>query len=173
MTAWAEEAMEAFRRTGIDVAAYLPDTPLDPLLDRLEADDTIETVLVAREEEAVGVLAGAWLAGRKGVMLCQSSGLANSFNAIGSLSVPARIPFLCVTNRRGNLGEFNLAQVPAGYGMGAMLDAMGVRNRAVDRPEELGQHLEMAGQTAFSTETPFVVLLEATVAGYKADEVQG
>ena len=172
MTNWVDDTIDAFHRSGIEVVAYLPDTPLDPLLDRLNDDESIETYLVTREEEAVGVLSGAWLAGKKGVMLCQSSGLANSFNAIGSLNMPARIPFLCLTNRRGNLGEFNLAQVSAGYGMEHILDGMGVRHHTIEDGEELGRKVMMAAETAFSTETPYVLLLEATVAGYKADEVQ-
>ena len=173
MTDWIEQTRSALRRSGIEFVAYLPDTPLQPLLDDLEDDPAVQTVLVTREEEAVGVVSGAWLNGERAAILCQSSGLANSFNAIGSLSVPARIPFLCITNRRGNLGEFNLAQVPAGYGMETMLDGVGVRHCTIDDDADLERRLVMAAQTAFSTETPYVVLLEATVAGYKAEEVEG
>jgi sulfopyruvate decarboxylase alpha subunit len=166
---WGREAVDALGRAGVDLVVQLPDSAIDPLIDAAEADDGMETVLVSREEEAVGVLSGAWLGGRRGALLCQSSGLANTFNAIGSLSVPARIPFVGLVSRRGDLGEFNLAQVPAGYGMPEVLDAFGVRNHVVERPEDVGERTMMAAMSAFSTETPYVLMVDSTVTGYKSE----
>lgn len=166
---WAAETVAALRETGVDLAVHLPDTAIDPLTDALADDDGIETVLVSREEEAVGALAGAWVGGRRGVLVCQSSGLANTFNAIGSLAMPARIPFVGLVSRRGDLGEFNLAQVPMGYNMPAVLDAIGLRNHVVERREDVAERTGMAAASAFSTETPYVVLLDATVTGYKSE----
>ena len=153
--------------TGVDVAAYLPDTMVAPLADAVERETRL--VRVVREEAAVGVLAGAWIGGSDGVLICQSSGLANCFNALASLSVPARLPFLAVVTRRGDLGEFNLAQVPGGYNMPDLLDDVGVRNRVVEDPDRVAETVRMAGETAFSTRTPYVVLLDSTVTGYKEE----
>ena len=164
---WVSQAVDALEETEIEVVAHLPDSKMAPLIEAVKEDDAFETVLVTREEEAVGVVSGAWLGGRRGALLCQSSGLANTFNALASLSVPARIPFLCIATRRGDLGEFNLAQVPAGYGMPKLLDDVGIRNHSIDAPAEVGERIGMAAQTAFATETPYVVLLESTVTGYK------
>ena len=166
---WARDTVDALRRTGVDLAVHLPDSAIDPLTDAFDDADDVESVLVSREEEAVGVLSGAWLAGRQGALVCQSSGLANTFNALGSLSLPARIPFVGLVSRRGDLGEFNLAQVPMGYGMADVLDAVGCRNHTVERPEEGAERTAMAAASAFSTETPYVVLLDATVTGYKSE----
>ncbi|WP_170977348.1 thiamine pyrophosphate-binding protein [Halorussus salinisoli] len=166
---WADEALDALEQADIELVAYLPDTKLMPLIDAAEDRDRFETVLVTREEEGVGVVAGAWLGGKRGALLCQSSGLANTFNAIASLAIPARIPFLTITTRRGDLGEFNLAQVPAGYGMPGLLDELGVRNHCIDDLEHVDDRVRMAAETAFATETPYAVLLESTVTGYKEE----
>lgn len=163
---WATAAVEGLARAEVDLVVHLPDSAVDPVL---EAAADVETTLVSREEEAVGVLAGAWVGGRRGALVCQSSGLANAFNALGSLAVPARTPFVGLVSRRGDLGEFNAAQVPTGYGMPEMLDALGVRNHVVERPEEVGRRTQMAAESAFSTRTPYVVLLDSTVTGYKSE----
>lgn len=168
---WSDDAADALADAGVDLVAYLPDTKMDALISEVEDDDRFDTVLVGREEEAVGVLVGAWIGGQQGALLCQSSGLANTFNAIGSLSVPARVPFLGVVTRRGNLGEFNIAQVPAGYNMDRLLDDVGVRNTVVTDTEDVRETVTLAGRTAFSTQSPYVVLLEQTVTGYKDEEV--
>ena len=167
---WAEAAVDGLRHAGVDLVVHLPDSAVDPVL---EATEGIETTLVSREEEAVGVLAGAWIGGRRGALVCQSSGLANTFNALGSLAVPARTPFVGLVSRRGDLGEFNLAQVPTGYGMPEMLDAVGVRNHVVDRAEDVGPRTQMAAESAFSTRTPYVVMVDSTVTGYKSEVSRG
>ena len=167
MTEWFEDAAAAVDALDVDVAAYLPDTMVAPMADAVERETRV--VRVVREEAAIGVLAGAWIGGDRGVLICQSSGLANCFNALASLAVPARLPFLAVVTRRGDLGEFNLAQVPGGYNMPELLDDVGVRNRVVEDSERGAETVRMAGETAFSTRTPYVVLLDSTVTGYKEE----
>lgn len=164
---WEEDIVDALRQNGVTHVAYLPDTPLSSLIEGLERDDGFTAVRVTREEEAVGILSGAWLAGERGALLCQSSGLATALNGIGSLSKPARIPFIGLVTRRGDLGEFNLAQVPFGYGMPDILDAMGVRNRSIENRAEVNQYVDMATKSAFSTREPYVMFLEPTVTGAK------
>lgn len=166
---WITDAIEALKRADVELVAHLPDSKIGPLIEVVEDDPAFRTVRVAREEAAVGVLAGAWVGGTRGALLCQSSGLANAFNAIGSLALPARTPFLGITTRRGNLGEFNVAQVPAGYNMDRMLDDLGVRNDTVSDAEDVGHRVRMAAESAFSTGTPYVVLLEQTVTGSKSE----
>lgn len=166
---WVNQTLAALKQTDIELVAYLPDSSMWPLIKAVIDDDDFQTVQVVREEAAVGVLTGAWLGGTRGVLLCQSSGLANTFNALASLSLPARVPFLGIVTRRGDLGEFNLAQVPAGYNMDRLLDDLGVRNAPIETLEQVSDRVRMAAQTAFSTETPYVLLLEPTVTGYKEE----
>jgi phosphonopyruvate decarboxylase len=58
----------------------------------------------ASEGEAVAIAAGAWLAGRRTVVICQNSGLGNAVNPLTSLNAPFRIPTLLVTTWRGEPG---------------------------------------------------------------------
>jgi len=164
---WTQDVLSSLAANEIDLVASLPDGALDPLLSALASEPRIETVTATREEGAVGVLSGAWLGGRRGALVCQSSGLATTVNALSSLSKPARIPFLGIVSRRGDLGEFNLAQVPFGYAASSVLDEIGIRNRTVSDPTELGDAVDLAAKTAFSTEEPYVLLLDATVTGAK------
>ncbi len=166
---WIEHAINGLKRTDIEMIAYLPDTVMSPLVEAAEEDDAFETVLVTREEAAVGVLSGAWLGGKRGALLCQSSGLANTFNALSSLSVPARLPFLGIVTRRGDLGEFNLAQVSSGYNMPKLLDDVNIRNHSLYETEHVEERVQMAAETAFSTETPYVLFMETTITGYKEE----
>src|SRR4029079_4443338 len=58
-----------------------------------------------REDVAVGLAAGAWMAGRHPMVLMQNSGLGTSMNALGSLSLMYRLPPLLLVTWRGHAGK--------------------------------------------------------------------
>src|SRR5262249_18799104 len=59
-----------------------------------------------REDAALGVAAGAWMAGRLPAVLMQNSGLGVSLNALGSLHLLYEMPcLLVITWRRYEGGE--------------------------------------------------------------------
>jgi len=164
---WEGDVVDALAATDVTTVAYLPDSAVASLIDRIEAEDRFDAVRLSREEEGVGVLAGTWLGRGRGALVCQSSGLATTINAFASLSVPARIPLLALVTRRGDLDEFNAAQVPFGYGLAEVLDAIRVRNTSLEDPDDAGRRVGMAARTAFSTREPYAVLLESTLTGAK------
>ncbi len=164
---WHDQAIQALNEKDVQLVSHLPDSVVGPLIEQVETDGRFRTIPVAREEEAVSILAGAWLGGQRGALVCQSSGLANTFNALGSLHKPWGLPFVGIVSRRGGLGEHNLAQVPAGYGMPRLLDILGIRNRSLDSSTDVRQAVELAAETAFATQEPFVLLAETTLTGGK------
>jgi len=160
-----EQVRRAAVDGGVTTVGALPDGATASTIDALEAADGPGVVRVTREEQAVGIAAGAWLTGGRGMVVCQSSGLANAFNALGSLAVPWGLPFVGVVSRRGDLGEHNGSQVPGGYGMPRLLDTLGVRNHTLDATDVTGDGdvervVSRAAETAFSTEQPYVVLVD-------------
>ena len=157
---WEQHVVEEFKRHDVQFVAYIPDSAVSDLVEQLNEDKYFDTTTVAREEEAVGVLSGAWLAGTRGALVCQSSGLANTFNALGSLSKVTRIPFLGLVTHRGGLDEHNPAHSAGEYPMPQLLDAVGIKNHEVDSPDEMDEYVDMAAKSAFSQEEPFVLLLE-------------
>lgn len=166
---WDQAVFDALRDSEIDFVAYLPDTILDGLINRVIDDEGFQTVRVAREEEAVSLLSGVWLGGGRGALLCQSSGLANCFNAIGSHAIPYQLPFLGIVTRRGDLGEHNRAQTAAGYGLPRMLDDVGVRNHLLEDRADVAERTRLAAETTFATKEPYVLFLERTLTGGKDD----
>jgi sulfopyruvate decarboxylase alpha subunit len=162
---WESAIVDGLVDAEIDLVTQLPDGAMDSVLDGLQ-DSDVDTLRVEREESAIAAASGAWVTGERAAVMCQSSGLANAINAISSLSTPARLPVLALVTRRGDLGEFNVAQVPAGYGLPDMMDEMGVRHTVVSEAGPLQKKVRMAAESAFLTRTPYVVFLDATVTGY-------
>jgi phosphonopyruvate decarboxylase len=89
---------------GFDFYAGVPCSFLTPLINRVIGHERIRYVGAASEGEAVAVASGAWLAGRRTVVICQNSGLGNAVNPLTSLNHPFRIPTLLVVTWRGQPG---------------------------------------------------------------------
>ena len=104
----------ALKLAGINFAASVPCINLDGLLDLISHDPEIIHIPVTREEEGVGICAGAWLGGCRPALVMQNSGLGNSINALASLDLLYGIPLLMIISHRGSPGEPIVGQIPMG-----------------------------------------------------------
>ena len=111
---WAETIAQALKDAEVSLVAYVPDISIHQVTRLLEEDDYFHVVSATREEEAIGIAAGAYAVGRNAAVFMQSSGFGNCVNAIASLCVPCRLPIPMFINLRGEVGEFNIAQVGMG-----------------------------------------------------------
>jgi len=92
-------------RAGFDFFTGVPCSYLTPLINGVLNDRALGYVGATSEGEAVAIAAGAWLAGRHTVVMCQNSGLGNAVNPLTSLNAPFRIPTLLITTWRGQPGQ--------------------------------------------------------------------
>ncbi|MBT6441914.1 MAG: phosphonopyruvate decarboxylase, partial [Alphaproteobacteria bacterium] len=92
------------RARGFDFYSGVPCSFLTPVINRVISDRSLDYVGATSEGEAVAIAAGAWLAGRKTVVMCQNSGLGNTVNPLTSLNWPFRIPTLLIVTWRGQPG---------------------------------------------------------------------
>ena len=104
----------ALKSCGIGLCSALPETWLVHLIRMVEEDPDMILLRLAREEEGVGVSAGAHFAGVKSAMLMQNHGFLASVNGIVSFAQLYRIPLLMVISYRGHFGERDPWQTQAG-----------------------------------------------------------
>ncbi len=161
--------LDAFRAEDVRNLVFLPDTVMGRLLALAEQNPFFHLVGVHREEEAVGILTGLFLGGQRGAMLVQSSGLGNALNALGSLAMAYHIPFPLLVSLRGELGEFNPAQLHMGRAVPGCLDALTIQHVTLRSEAELETILTGALKTCFTAEEPFGVLLSAQLTGWKPE----
>ena len=157
---WAAAVCEGLRAAGSRHVVYVPDNPLSHVLRILGNEHSdVRTTVATREEEAFGIAAGMYLGGARPTVMLQSSGLGNSLNALTSLLVPYKIPALVIISMRGDIGEWNDAQVPMGRAVRAICDAIGVPHATAETPETTAATVRLAGETAFGTRQLGVCLL--------------
>jgi sulfopyruvate decarboxylase alpha subunit len=164
---WSKHVADVLRRNGIRTFATVPDSIVTQVLEHLSADAGCRVVTVTREEEGVGLLSGAFLAGQRGALLMQNSGLGNCVNTLGSLNVASQIPLVLVISHRGDLGEFNPAQVPMGQATPKILEALGIRHIAPHSIAELEAEADGLIKLAYTRSLPAAFLLPAALTGGK------
>ncbi len=147
------------KRAGIDFATSVPCVNLQELLDLVGEDPEIIHVPVTREEEGVGLCAGAWMGGRRPALLMQNSGLGNCINALASLDLLYGIPLLMIISHRGGTGEPMVGQVPMGRLTAPLLDAMQIPHFS-PRLEEAEETVTGAWGLAAASRRPAAVLLD-------------
>ena len=105
---------DALKATGVRLISALPETWLVHLIRMAEDDPEMTLVRLAKEEEGVGISAGAHLAGVKSAMLMQNHGFLASINGIVSCAQLYRIPLLMLISHRGEFGERDPWQTEGG-----------------------------------------------------------
>ncbi len=164
---WSVAVAEVLLKHRVHVVAYVPDEVTGHLLNRLQAQPACTVVCCTREEEAVATVAGAYLGGKRGAVVLQTSGIGNSMNVLGSFVVPYQIPMLLIVSERGGLGEFNPAQVPLGHAVPRVLDALGIQTFALTSEADIAPVLSGAADLAFATMAPVAVVLTMRLTGGK------
>ncbi len=162
---WAQHVADALRRNGIRTFATVPDFIVSQVLEHLWADDECNVITATREEEGLGILSGAYLAGQRGALLMQNSGLGNCVNTIASLNVASQIPVVMVISHRGDLGEYNSAQVPMGQAAERILEALEVRTLQPHTIEEFDAAADGLIKLAYTRSLPVAFLLPNDLTG--------
>jgi sulfopyruvate decarboxylase alpha subunit len=165
--AWYEIVAGVLKRHKVDLVTYVPDNVLRPLIDFVHADPFFTAFAVAREEEALGINAGAWMGGRRGILLMQTSGFATLPNALASLSAPFQIPSLMMVSERGTMGEFNIGQSMVARTMRPVLDSLSIEHHTLTRIDELDFILDRSIVQAMATQFPCCFILSPLLTGGK------
>src|SRR5512139_3031818 len=129
-----KELLIILKRAGVDFAASLPCEKIKTLLEMVE--EQFFHVPLTREEEGVGICAGAALAGRRPAMFVQSSGVGNMLNALLSLTGFYELPLAIFISRRGIYKERIAAQMPMGVRLPHILKGAGIPFSLINTPKE-------------------------------------
>jgi sulfopyruvate decarboxylase alpha subunit len=157
--AWHQAIVKALKANEVRLVTYIPDNVLRPLIDAVHADPWFTVICPAREEEAAGIVAGAHMAGLRGVTLMQTSGFATVPNVLASLVVPYQIPLLMIVSERGTLGDHQLGQAIVCRTMRPVLQTLGIEHFAIERAEDVEFVVDGMVKQAFSTQAPAAIIL--------------
>jgi sulfopyruvate decarboxylase alpha subunit len=167
---WHEIVLQTLKRNEIRLVPYVPDRVLTTLIKNIHADPFFTTFPTAREEEAVGIVSGAWMGGLRGAVLMQTSGFATLANVLASLAIPYQIPLIMFVSERGTLGEFNYGQSLVCRTMRPVLDSLAMEHHTATRLDEFEFIVDRSIKQAITTQAPVALILSPLLTGGKVFE---
>ena len=150
---------EALKDCNIRLLSALPETWLVHLIRLADDDPDMTLVRLAKEEEGVGISAGAHLAGVQSALLMQNHGFLASINGIVSLAHLYKIPLLMLISYRGEFGERDPWQTEGGGATEALLRALRIPYERLDDPSHVARRIRKAQTLAESSLKPVALLL--------------
>ena len=156
------EFCELLKNRGFNFFTGVPCSILRGVISILERDPEVTYVPAVREDAAVGLATGAYMAGRRPMVLMQNSGLGVCMNALTSLALIYRIPLLMLITWRGYQGKDAPEHMVMGRVMLDLLDDIGVPYRVLE-PESIEADLDDALATLAEMGTPVALVLRREV----------
>src|SRR4026208_1503981 len=161
----AKLILSGLTQAGINFVATLPDEKMLEVIRAVEKDPDLKHIPLCREEEGVGICAGAYLAGKRAAIIMQNAGFLNSCNALTTTSLQFQIPVLMLIYYAGDIGDRGFTTL--GAVTEPVLQAMGFRAYVLRRTEDIDETLRGAQILADDSKKPVAVLLTKSVLGVK------
>jgi sulfopyruvate decarboxylase subunit alpha len=150
---------DGIKAAGIRTVSALPETWLGLLLQRAEDDPELELIQVAKEEEAIGVAAGAYFAGEPHLLLMQNHGFLAAINGIVSLAQLYSIPLCMLIALRGHWGEPYAWHTRGGIVTEGVLRALAIPFEYARDPDKVAAQIRDAYTFSESSLSPVALLL--------------
>jgi sulfopyruvate decarboxylase subunit alpha len=158
-SASSKAIFDALKKCDVRLMSALPETWLVHLIRMADDDPEMILVRLAKEEEGVGISAGAHFAGVKSAMLMQNHGFLASINGIVSFAHLYKIPLLMLISYRGTFGERDPWQTQGGNVTESLLRTMGIPYSFLDRVDTVEKRIRQAQTLAESSLQPVALLL--------------
>ena len=157
----ARVIIRGLKNAGIEVIASLPDGALVSMIEVIDENNDFIHVPLTREEEGVGVCAGAYFAGARTALLVQNAGLLNSCNGLTTTGLQFGIPMLLVVLYAGANGDMAFPQL--GQVTEPVLSALKIPYYILDDLTDCSMLFGKAMTQAYNFNKPVAILLDKSV----------
>ncbi len=134
----SQDLCDLLKAKGFDFFAGVPDSTFEGVFRILERDPEITYVASVREDAAIGMAIGAYLSGRRAMVLMQNSGLGLSINALASLALMYKTEMLLLIGWRGYEGKDAPEHLLMGECTPDLLDDIGVPYEVLEADDAAG-----------------------------------
>ncbi len=146
---------------GIDFVTSVPCKQLAGVIEILEQSEKILHVPCNKEDEGMGLCAGAYMGGKKPCIVMQNTALGVTMNALATLIQFYQIPLPMLISYRGEVGEAVACQVEMALHTKAMLSQLLIPTYHFHHPEQLAELPAILRHAQMSSK-PVAILSDAT-----------
>lgn len=156
---YADVFLDALEAAGVEIVAALPESHLKHVYAKLVDDERFRYLRVTNEAELPGLMAGAYLGGKKSVMIMENSGIRQCCEAVARFAYSHHVPLVMIMAYRGDLGEKNWWGHAHSQNMKPILDALRIPVWFLRRLDQIQPHIEGALRHADASQWPVALVL--------------
>lgn len=142
----------------------VPCKQLAGVIEEIEARPEIHHIPANKEDEGMGLCAGAWMGGKRPAIIMQNTALGVTLNTLATLTHFYRMPLPMLISYRGELGEPVACQVEMAVHTKALLAQMLIPTYHFHRREDANE-LDAILKYTFMSNKPVAILTDATFWG--------
>lgn len=142
----------------------VPCKQLAGVIEEIEARPEIHHIPANKEDEGMGLCAGAWMGGKRPAIIMQNTALGVTLNTLATLTQFYRMPLPMLISYSGELGEPVACQVEMAVHTKALLAQMLIPTYHFHRREDANE-LDAILKYTFMCNKPVAILTDATFWG--------
>lgn len=155
-----EVIIKAMRDNHIDFVTTVPCKQLAGVIKIIEQSDDIIHVPSNREDEGMGLCAGAYMGGRRSAIIMQNTAIGVTINALATLIQYYHMPLPMLISYRGEIGEPVACQVEMAVHTKALLAQLSIPTFHFHKTED-AQETSAILSHSFMAKKPVAILMDA------------
>jgi sulfopyruvate decarboxylase subunit alpha len=155
---YARLFMQGLKEAGVSLVAALPDSLLKSIYRECARDNAIRYIPVSNEGDLPGLCAGAYLVGKRALMIMENSGIRQACEPLARFALGRGVPMVMVLSYRGEFGEKNWWGHNHAQTMIPILEALQITYHYVSKLDDIKPSIKKAFDHADSSQMPVALI---------------
>jgi sulfopyruvate decarboxylase subunit alpha len=160
----SRKIVDALVEHKVEFVTTVPCKQLAGVIDLIDKTPTIRHVPANKEDEGMGLCAGAYMGGKRAAIIMQNTAIGATVNALATLIQYYQIPLPMLISYRGELGERIACQVEMAVHTRALLNQLNIQTWHFHKPEDADEIGSILKHT-FMSRKPTAILTDSNFWG--------
>ena len=160
----SKKIVEDLVQNDINFVTTVPCKQLAGVIDEVESCESIFHIPCNKEDEGIGLCAGAFMGGKRPAIIMQNTAIGVTINTIVTLTQFYRMPLPMLISYRGELGEPVACQVEMAVHTKPLLDQLNIPTYHFHKEQDVDE-LDRILKYTFMCNKPVAILTDASFWG--------
>ena len=156
---YAQLFMQGLHEAEVSLVAAIPESLLKSIYQQCELDENVRYVLGSNEADLPGIVAGTYLAGKRGLMIMENSGIRQCCEAVARFSFCHGMPMVIVMSYQGAFGERNWWGHNHSQVMGNLLETLRIPCNFISKLDEIKPSIAKAFRHTDASQWPVALVM--------------
>lgn len=156
----SQKIADSLMRNRVEFVTTVPCKQLAGVIELIERDKRFLHVPSNKEDEGMGLCAGAFMGGKRACIIMQNTAIGVTINSLVTLIQYYNIPLPMLISYRGEVGERVACQAEMAVHTKALLGQLNIPTYHFHKPDDVGE-LDGILNHSFMAKKPVAVLMDA------------